>query len=199
MEKSMKRKLGLLLVLSLLCSAFFSFAEERGAKLATSEIELSADGQKIVDYLLDDWGQQMHSTSISLAMENLGMKPRDAVRLEIGEHFRAHTDLANNLKWWGANNYLLSNDEKLIAKYLINTYHDEKRIPDLKELSTGAGVPESDLKGRLNLITQAGLLEASKTEKLGYALTDEFTKWGGPLHYNFHTVRQEGAKAFDVW
>ncbi len=195
----MKRKLVLLLVLSLTCSAFFSFAEERRAKPAILENELTADGQQIVEYLLEDWGQRMHSTSIALAMENLGMKPNDAVRLEVGEHFRAHTDLANNLKWWGANNYILSNDEKLIAKYLINTYADEKRIADLKELSTGVGMPENDLKGRLNFIAQAGLLQASSTEKLGYALTDKFTKWGGPLRYNFHTVKQEGAKAFDVW
>ncbi len=104
----MKRKLVLLLVLSLLCSAFFSFAEERGAKPATLENELTADGQKIVEYLLEDWGQRMHSTSIALAMENLGMKPNDTVRLEVGEHFREHTDLANNLKWWGANNYMTS-------------------------------------------------------------------------------------------
>lgn len=195
----MKRKLVLLLVLSLTCSVIFSFAGERGAKLATTANDLSADGQKIVDFLLDDWGQRMHSTSISLAMENLGMKPNDAVRLEVGEHFRAHTDLSNNLKWWGTNNYILSNDEKLIAKYLINTYTDEKRIPELKELSKEVGIPESALKGQLNLMAQAGLLQASSTEKLGYVLADKFNKWGGPFRYNFHTIRQEGTKAFDVW
>ncbi len=199
MEKSMKRKLVLLLVLSFVCSAFFSCAEERGAKPAILENELSADGQKIVDYLLDDWDEQGHSTSISLAMKILDMKPNDTVRLEVGEHFRAHTDLANNLKWRGTNNYILSNDEKLIAKYLINTYTNEKRIPDLKELSEEVGIPESNLNGRLNFMAQAGLLQASSNEKLGYALTDKYNRWGGPLRYNFHTVAQENAKAFDVW
>ena len=195
----MKRKLVLLLVLSLTCSVIFSFAGERGAKLATTANDLSADGQKIVDFLLDDWGQRMHSTSISLAMENLGMKPNDTVRLEVGEHFRAHTDLANNLQWWETNNYILSNDEKLIAKYLINTYIDEKRIPDLQELSNEVGIPESNLNGRLNFMAQAGLLQASSTEKLGYVLTDKYNRWGGPMRYNFHTVAQENTKAFDVW
>ena len=195
----MKRKLVLLLVLSLTCSAFFSFAEERRTKPAILENELSADGQQIVEYLLEDWGQRMHSTSIALAMENLGMKPNDALRLEVGEHFKAHTDLANNLKWWGTNNYILSNDEKLIAKYLINTYIDEKRIPDLQELSNEVGIPESNLNGRLNFMAQAGLLQASSTEKLGYVLTDKYNRWGGPMRYNFHTVAQENTKAFDVW
>ena len=195
----MKRKLVLLLVLSLTCSVIFSFAGERGAKLATTANELSADGQKIVDYLLEDWGQRMHSTSISLAMKNLDMKPNDTVRLEVGEHFKAHTDLAKNLQWWGTNNYILSNDEKLIAKYLINTYTDEKRIPDLKELSKAVGIPENDLNGRLNFMAQAGLLQASSKAKSGYALTEKYNKWGGPLRYNFHTVAQENAKAFDVW
>ncbi len=195
----MKGKLVLLLVLSLLCSAFFSFAGERRAKPATTENELSADGQKIVDYLLEDWGQRMHSTSISLAMKNLDMKPNDTVRLEVGEHFRENTDLANNLKWWGTNNYILSNDEKLIAKYLVNAYDDEKRIPDLKELSKEVGIPENDLNERLNFMAQAGLLQASSKAKLGYALTDKYNRWGGPLRYNFHTVAQENTKAFDVW
>ncbi len=195
----MKRKLVMLLVLSLTFSAFFCFAEERRAKPAILENELTADGQQIVEYLLEDWGQRMHSTSIALAMENLGMKPNDDLRLEVGEHFRAHTDLANNLKWWGTNNYILSNDEKLIAKYLINTYADEKRTPELEELSKEVGIPESNLNGRLNFMAQAGLLQASSNEKLGYALTDKYNRWGGPLRYNFHTVAQENTKAFDVW
>ena len=89
--------------------------------------------------------------------------------------------------------------QRLIAKYLINTYTDKKRIPELKELSKEVGIPESALKGQLNLMAQAGLLQASSTEKLGYVLADKFNKWGGPFRYNFHTIRQEGTKAFDVW
>ena len=195
----MKRKFVLLTIFSLTLWAHFSYAVEKNAAPANSATELSTNAQKIVDYLLDDWQTQMHSTSIALAMKNLAMKPNDAVRLEVGKHFREKTDLANNLKWWGANNYILSNDEKLIAKYLINTYNDEKRIPDLQELSKAIGMSSSDLQGRLTFMAQVGLLQESSEEKLAYALTEKYNRWGGPLRYNFHTVTQVGEKAFDVW
>ena len=160
---------------------------------------LSAEGKQVVDYLLDDWGKQFRSTSIPLALSNLGMEPNDVLRLEIGEFFRSNTQLANNLKWWGANNYILSNEEKLIAKYLINTSGDEDRMPGGKELAKALGMSQKMLKGRLAFMMKAGLLEESGDGALGYQLAEGYKRWGGPLRYNFHTVNVEGEKPFDVW
>ena len=84
--------------------------------------DFPAEGKQVIGYLLEDWQKQLRSTSIPLAMSNLEIEPNDDLRLKIGQYFRDNTDLAKNLKWWGANNYILSNGEKLIAKYLINTY-----------------------------------------------------------------------------
>ena len=36
-------------------------------------------------------------------------------------------------------------------------------------------------------------------QALGFALADEYQSWGGPLRYNFHTVRVAGERPFDVW
>ncbi len=160
---------------------------------------LSPASQRVVDYLLDDWKKQFRSTSISLAMSNLGLEPNDSLRLEIGQYFRAHTDLANNLKWWGANNYILSNDEKLIAKYLLNTRRDEGRLPGLAELAGAVELSADRLKERLAFMAQAGLVVESSEEDLGYSLADGYQRWGGPLRHNFHTVEVEGEKPFDVW
>ncbi len=162
--------------------------------------ELSADAQKIVDYLLEDWGQHMHSTSIALAMKNLGIGENDDLRLEVGDYFRSNNRLHNNLTWWGANNYILSNEEKRIAKSLIATFERENRVPGLPELANGLGLPEEALKRRLAFMARTGLLEASNTHDLGYQLIQKSTRWGGPLRFNFHTaIRIGDGKPFDVW
>lgn len=166
---------------------------------AAEEGDLSADAQGVVDYLLEDWGKQFRSTSISLAMANLGMEPDDALRLDIGRHFRAHPELANNLKFWGANNYILSNDEKLIAKYLLNTFRDEERLPGLTELAEAVVLTEAETAARLAFLADAGLLNRSADNQLNYALADGYKVFGGPLRYNFHTVEIEGEKPFDLW
>ena len=163
------------------------------------EAELSADARRVMDYLLEDWGKKFRSTSIPLAMANLGIEPDGALRLDIGRHFRAHPELANNLKFWGANNYILSNDEKLIAKYLLNTFRDEERLPGLPELAAAVVLPEAETAARLAFLADAGLLNRSAENELGYALADGYKGFGGPLRYNFHTVEIEGEKPFGLW
>jgi hypothetical protein len=132
-------------------------------------------------------------------MKNLGMESNDELRLEIGRYFRENTDLANNLKWWGANNYILSNDEKILAKYLINAQTENNELPDSKTTAEATGLSEEDLNARLAFMARAGLLAQSSDPKLGHQLAEDYEKWGGPLRYNFHTVAVADDKAFDVW
>ena len=160
---------------------------------------LSGDGERVVAYLLDDWAKQFRSTSIPLAMANLGIEPDDALRLAIGQHFRDHTDLATNLRFWGANNYILTNDEKRIAKLLIQGHEKDGRTPDLNEAARALAISEERLRGRLAFMAQAGLLRQDLDQELGFSLIADYEPWGGPLRHNFHTVRIEGERPFDVW
>ncbi|RMF60293.1 MAG: hypothetical protein D6743_15170 [Calditrichaeota bacterium] len=185
--------LGLLLVLGVQ-----SACRQTETQGEATRSELSADARKVVDYLVDDWNKKFRSTSIALAMQNLGLEG-DALRLEVGDYLRQHTDLANNLKWWGANNYLLSNEEKIIAKYLITTFVGEKKLPTLQEASRAVGLPEARLSERLQFMAKAGFLKTASDSPLNYVLTEDYDTWGGPLRYNFHTVTVAGEKPFDVW
>lgn len=160
--------------------------------------QLSADAERVVDYLLDDWKQQFRSTSVPLAMDNLGIAPNDALRLEILAHLRDHTDLHNNLTWWGPNNYVLSNQEKRIAKYLIHMAEREQRAAAVAEASEALGMTAAALGERLAFMKEAGFLQES-ADPFGFALAPGYKRWAGPLQHNFHTVRIEGEAPFDVW
>ena len=48
-------------------------------------------------------------------------------------------------------------------------------------------------------MAQAGLLQRDPGHELGFSLIEEYEVWGGALRHNFHTVRVEGEKPFDVW
>ncbi|MFQ5605691.1 MAG: hypothetical protein ACE5HS_20675, partial [bacterium] len=149
----MNRKFLQISLLALIWFVIFSCSEEK-EQAKNSAAALNAEEQKVVDYLLADWNKQFRSTSIPLAMKNLDLQPDDDFRLNIARYFRKHTDLANNLKWWGVNNYLLSNDEKLIAKYLINQYDQEQRLPDLTTLAEAVDLTETVVNAKLNFLVR---------------------------------------------
>ena len=169
-----------------------------GATMGRSQETLSAEATRVVDYLLNDWRSQMHSTSIALAMANLSMATNDDVRMEVGKHFRANPGLANNIQFWGANNYILSNEEKRIAKQIVNTFAAEEALPSVVRLAAELEIDAHRLRERLTFMTRAGLLTEESTGS-GYGLADKYASWGGPLRYNFHTITRGDQKPFDVW
>ena len=169
----------------------------RGQKAASTA--LSSDGQKVVEYLVADWQGRFRSTTIPHAMANLGMKTSDDLRLEVIRHLRNNPELARNIRFWGANNYLLTNEERRIAKYLLNTSRDENRLTDIGELTAVLGGSEKEFRERLAFMAKAGLLAISDTEPLGYELSEDAELWGGPLRHNFHTIIAGNEPIFDVW
>ena len=160
--------------------------------------ELSPDARQGVDYLLKDWQRQFSSTSIPHAMEYIGLEADDALRLELIEHLRANDSLARNLQWWGANNYLFSNLEKRLAKYLILRQGKAERAPALTEVAVLFELAEAELNARLDFMVSAGFLQEADSP-LGVALAPGFRRWAGPLQHNFHTLRIEGEAPLDVW
>ena len=153
----------------------------------------------MVDYLLADWEMKFRSTSIPWAMSNLGIEQGDELRLEVANYLRANKRKANNLKWWGANNYILTDDEKRIAKYLLNGYGQEQHLPTLDKLAAAVALPSRELDRSLAFMARMGFLVKEPAGPLGYDLAAKAHRWGGPLRHNFHTVIIAGQKPFGVW
>lgn len=160
--------------------------------------KLSSDAKKVVDYLLADWSKKFRSTDIATAITNLDMKQDDKLRLSIAEHLRMNKGLAKNLRWWGPNNYILSNDEKRITKYLIHMIERNGGYPALAEAAIALNLSPKYLNRRLQFMEAAGIVKKSGN-KLKYSLVDNYKTWGGPLRYNYHIIAIEGEQPFGVW
>ena len=188
----LRKTLLIALLVTAVCGVTFS-------TLAFQETKLSERADRVVQYLLGDWQRHMHSTSIAQAMESLDIPANDDLRMEIGEHFRNKPDLHFNLRSWGANNYILSDEEKRIAKQLVNAFDSTETLPSLEALSRELELPTDRIRDRLDFLKRTSLLVDSAEASLGYDLTDRYRRWAGPLRMNYHTISVGDEHPYGVW
>ena len=73
---------------------------------------------------------------------------------------------------------MLTPDEKLIARALINAQRDSKPVPSLSELAKAVGIKESDAKRGLAMLERYEMLKKdSKGGGLGFTLIPRYIKW----------------------
>src|SRR5215213_1674333 len=155
----MKSPRWVLLVLSvlLLCA--------RSAPTEASQAKLSAPEQKVIDYLVKDWGEDYSVTTVDIAMKAVKVDQSDEIRFRIGSYIKAHPELHEIVRRWGWVTLVLTPDEKLIARALINAERDGKPAPSLSELAQAVAVTEPDVKRGLAMLERYEIL--TKDSKAG--------------------------------
>lgn len=119
------------------------------ATATTNQGQLNGQEQKVIDYLLKDWGQDFSVTSVDIAMAALKVEQSDETRFRIGSYIETHPELHEVIRRWGWVTLVLTPDEKLIARALINAERDGKPAPGTSELAKAVGVSEIQLKRAL--------------------------------------------------
>src|SRR5260370_30403561 len=64
-----------------------------GASAANDQAQLTAEEQKVIDYLVKDWLEDSIVTSVDIAMNALKVAPSDNTRFRICNYIKAHPDL----------------------------------------------------------------------------------------------------------
>src|SRR6266581_6251580 len=124
--------------------ALLLFVNHAGA--ANDQAQLTGQDQKVIDYLVKDWSEDSSVTSVDIAMNALKIAPSDETRFRIGNYIKAHPELHEVIRRWGWVTLVLTPDEKLIARALINAERDGKPVPSVSELTMVVGVGEPDVK-----------------------------------------------------
>src|SRR6059058_1781216 len=130
-----------------------------GASAANDQPQLNPQEQKVIDYLVKDWGEDYSVTSVDIAMKALKVAPSDETRLHIGNYIKAHPELHEVIRRWGWVTLVLTPDEKLIARALINAQRDSKPLPSLSELAKAVGLNEPDAKRGLAMLERFEILK----------------------------------------
>jgi len=171
----------------------------KGANAANDQAQLTAQEQKVIDYLLKDWGEDYSVTSVDIAMNAVKVAPSDETRFRIGNYIKAHPELHEVIRRWGWVTLVLTPDEKLIARALINAERDSKALPSVSELAKAVGIKEPDVKRDLAMLERYEILKKdSKADGAGYAVIPRYVKWQPRLDFVFHKISLDSGRQFNV-
>ena len=183
------------LVLTVIALLLFA----KGASAANDQVQLTAQEQKVVDYLVKDWGEDSNVTSVDIAMNAVKVAASDQTRFRIGNYTKAHPELHEVIRRWGWVTLVLTPDEKLIARALINSQRDGKPVPSVSALTTVVGVKEPDVKRGLAMLERYDILKKdSKAGGVAYAVVPHYMKWEPRLDFVFHKISLDSGRQFNV-
>lgn len=160
---------------------------------------LSAQEQKVISYLVADWGKDYSITSIDIAMAALNVEPSDETRFRIGNHIKAHPELHEIIRRWGWVTLVLAPDEKLIARSLINAERDNQPQPTVAEIANAVGITEAQVSRGLSMLMRYEILKRdSQAKEAGYKVAPRYLKWEPRLDFIFHKVSLDSGRQFNT-
>jgi hypothetical protein len=162
------------------------------------EERLNSEEQKVINYLVADWGEDYSVTSVDIAMAALKMQQSDETRFRIGSHIKAHPELHEIIRRWGWVTLVLTPDEKLIARTLINAERDGKPQPTVSEIATAVGITEAQADRGLSMLERYEILQRAATKDAGYKVAPRYIKWEPRLDFIFHKVSLDSGRQFNT-
>src|SRR5258707_474702 len=146
-----------------------------GGSAANGQAPLNSQEQKDVDYLVKEWGEDYRVTSVDIAMNAVKVVQTDETRFRIGSYIKAHAELHEVIRRWGWVTLVLTPDDKLIARALINAERDSKPAPSTSELAKAVSIKEPDVKRGLAMLERYEILKNDgKSGGAGYAMMPRY-------------------------
>jgi len=146
---------------------------------------LTGEETRIVELLCDDWRDVLRCTTIDQAMERPGTPFSHAQRLRIAE-FLLRDPEADALMRWQPATYVLTNQEKLIARQILRLRREGAALPQPDD-------PEREIFGldgdgalqAFETLTWLGFLQRTTN---GYQLAQDYARFLQGLGFYFHEV-----------
>lgn len=126
--------------------------ERQSAQAAVSDVELSPQEKKVIEYLQGVWGKDHSVMSVDQAMAVVGLRSSDETRFRIGQYIKQRPELHVIIRRWGWETLVLTPDEKLIARAIINAAREPQPTPTLAEITKAVGLSQNDVKRGLAML-----------------------------------------------
>ena len=177
---------------------------QRGAPTATVEnpglTGLRGDDRRVVEYLVDDWGKDSAVTSVDMAMHALKLRASDEPRFRIGNHIKNHPELHAVLRQWGWETIVLTPDEKLVARAIVNAERDKHAPPSRADIARTVRISETDVDRAAAMLARYDILKVDRSVGgIGYVATKpRYVNWQQWLDFQFHRVSLASGRTFCV-
>jgi hypothetical protein len=159
---------------------------------------LSRKEQRVIDYLVKDWAEDFGVTSVDIAMKEVGVSQSDKTRFRIGSYIKTHPELHQVVRRWGWVTIVLTPNEKLIARALINAERDGQPAPTIRDLAKSVSISESKVRRGLVMLERFEIVTKDKDTKGVYRVVQRYIKWQPRLDFVFHTLTLERGRQFNV-
>ena len=124
--------------------------------------------RQLVGKLFDMWSHKGHVASIDQAAAALGIEVADSVRISLMRKFSENLNIHERLGRYRAGVFVLTNEEKHIAEYIIRREKQNQEFPSLEQGATDLKLSPEHIKERL----------------LFLSAVEMFFDLGGPDEYN---------------
>ena len=170
-------------------------AEAESIDLAVTAVVVDESGRVVALGRMDG----ARPISVDIAMNTVKVAPSDETRFRIGNYIKAHPEMHEVIRRWGWVTLVLTPDEKLTARAIINAERDGKPVPSVSELATAVGIKEPDVKRGLAMLERYEILtKETNAGGTGYRVMPRYIKWGPRLDFVFHNVSLDSGRQFSV-
>ena len=184
---------------AVLAGLFLILLQTGSGQAADKKSTLTPEEQKVIDYLVGDWGKDYSVSSVDVAMEAVGVKASDDTRFRIGSHIKQHPELHEVVRQWGWVTLVLTPDEKLIARALIHAERAGRPVPAISDIAGAAELKEDQVKRGLAMLERYEILKRDKSVGgVGYTIAPRYLKWEPRLDFLYHTVTLASGRRFNT-
>jgi len=149
---------------------------------------LGRDERRVVQYLLKDWGQDFSITSVDIATKALGLKASGAFRFRVGDYIKNHPELHQVIRQWGWQTVVLTPDQKLVARAIVNAERHKEKAPSITEVAKGTGLSKKEAENAVAILARFGILKRDDSAGgVGYVAAEpRYLNWQPWLDFQFH-------------
>ncbi len=104
--------------------------------------------------------------------------------------------LLAEVKEWNPASYILTNDEKLIARHILRTQRDGDNLPSVAEISLALNLDAAQTHAALQMLARIDFIALGADA--AYSFADDYERLLRGLGFSFHTVTLENGEQFNV-
>jgi hypothetical protein len=165
-------------------------AVRQSTQATANDVELSPQEKKVIEYLQGVWGKDHSVATVDQAMAIVGVRASDETRFRLGQYIKQNPELHVIIRRWGWETLVLTPDEKLIARAIINAARDQKPTPTLATIAQAVDLSQNDVKRGLAMLEQYQILKRDEAAGgAGYSVTaPRYLNWHPRLDFVFHRM-----------